>query len=178
MKQNGKETSHDPAAMPQELAGAVNLMAHPMAGAAAASALGFGFASHAFGLWLGAVAGAAEASRVMLGSLTEPDTATLPVRKVAKLKLVVSKPAVEPKAVAATQPAAIAKPELADDLKAIAGVGPKLEKVLNDLGIWTYGQVAALAGAQIAWLDDRLGFSGRIGRDDWVGQAKALSGSA
>ncbi len=36
-------------ALPQEFAGAVNLMAHPLAGLAAASALGFGLAGHAFG---------------------------------------------------------------------------------------------------------------------------------
>ncbi len=56
------------------------------------------------------------------------------------------------------------------------GIGPKLEKVLNDLGIWTYGQIAAWSEAQVAWLDDHLGISGRIGRDDWVGQARKLGG--
>ncbi len=70
------------------------------------------------------------------------------------------------------------KPAQPDDLKAIGGIGPKLEKVLNELGIWTYGQVAALQPAELAWLDDHLGFAGRIGRDDWVGQAKALSADA
>ena len=33
--------------MPQEMASAVNLMAHPLAGAAALSAIGFGVASQA-----------------------------------------------------------------------------------------------------------------------------------
>ena len=41
------------ALLPSELSGAVNLMAHPMAGAMAFSALGVGFASHAFGVWMG-----------------------------------------------------------------------------------------------------------------------------
>ena len=44
--------------LPQEMASAVNLFAHPAAGAAAMSALGFGLASHAFGLWAGALSGA------------------------------------------------------------------------------------------------------------------------
>ena len=47
--------------MPKEMASAVNLLAHPVAGAAAMSALGFGLANHAFGVWLGALSGAAEA---------------------------------------------------------------------------------------------------------------------
>ena len=60
--------------------------------------------------------------------------------------------------------------------KAISGIGPKLEQVLNGLGIWTYAQIAGWTPAEIAWVDDRLGFTGRIGRDDWIGQAAALGG--
>ncbi|RVA16372.1 NADH-ubiquinone dehydrogenase, partial [Mesorhizobium sp. M7A.F.Ca.CA.002.05.1.1] len=39
--------------MPKEMASAVNLFVHPVAGAAAMSALGLGLANHAFGVWLG-----------------------------------------------------------------------------------------------------------------------------
>src|SRR5262245_37351136 len=53
------------ALMPREFAGSVNLMAHPAAGVAAFSALGFGMASHALGVWMGAAAGAADVSRRM-----------------------------------------------------------------------------------------------------------------
>ena len=49
--------------MPKEMASAVNLLAHPVAGAAAMSALGVGLANHAFGVWMGAFSGAAEASQ-------------------------------------------------------------------------------------------------------------------
>ncbi len=63
----------------------------------------------------------------------------------------------------------------ADDLKKISGVGPKLEQTLNDLGIWHYEQVAKFTKKDIAWVDERLRFKGRIERDDWVGQAKALA---
>jgi predicted flap endonuclease-1-like 5' DNA nuclease len=62
----------------------------------------------------------------------------------------------------------------ADDLQKITGVGPKLEQTLNELGIWHYAQVAALTKDDIAWVDERLRFKGRIERDDWVGQAKDL----
>ena len=51
-----------PGRLPPEIAGAVNLLAHPLAGAAAFSALGFGLASHAFGVWMGAVSSAADMS--------------------------------------------------------------------------------------------------------------------
>lgn len=63
----------------------------------------------------------------------------------------------------------------ADDLKKISGVGPKLEQTLNELGIWHYEQVAQLTKKDIAWVDERLRFKGRIERDDWVGQAKTLA---
>jgi NADH-quinone oxidoreductase subunit E len=72
-------------------------------------------------------------------------------------------------------PAAMPKPAQPDDLKAISGVGPKLEQVLNGLGIWTYGQVAALTPAEIDWIEDYLSFKGRISRDDWLGQASSLA---
>jgi len=66
------------------------------------------------------------------------------------------------------------RPQVVDDLKAISGIGPKLEQVLNGLGIWTYGQIAGWTAAETAWIEDRVGFAGRIGRDDWGGQAVAL----
>lgn len=74
------------------------------------------------------------------------------------------------------QPKAIAKPKKVDDLKAISGIGPKLEAVLNGLGVWTYAQVATWTKEEIAWVDDYLSFKGRIGRDDWIGQAAKLAG--
>src|SRR5690606_36471643 len=69
-----------------------------------------------------------------------------------------------PAVTSATSPAARTRPAQPDDLKAISGIGPMLEKVLNGFGIWTYGQIAALSADEIAWLDDELGFAGRIGR--------------
>ncbi|MFK7879162.1 NADH-quinone oxidoreductase subunit NuoE [Roseobacter sp.] len=76
------------------------------------------------------------------------------------------------------RPAALsdaAREEGPDDLKLISGVGPKLEETLNNLGIWHFDQVAGLQKSDIAWIDERLRFKGRIERDDWVGQAKALA---
>lgn len=71
-------------------------------------------------------------------------------------------------------PKRIDRPEVADDLKMIAGIGPKLEKALNDLGVWTFAQIADWSPAEIAWVDDYLSFKGRIERDGWIEQAAAL----
>lgn len=78
----------------------------------------------------------------------------------------------EPAKVASIPPASIG----ADDLKKISGIGPRLEQVLHDRGIATYADVAALSKAALKKLDTELGLEGRVVRDDWAGQAKALSG--
>ena len=73
-----------------------------------------------------------------------------------------------------TKPAA-EKPPAKDDLTAIGGIGPALEKKLNTAGIMGYAQLAALTDGDIARLEKGLiKFTGRIKRDDWVGQAKKL----
>ena len=65
--------------------------------------------------------------------------------------------------------------EAADDLKKIKGVGPGLEKTLNELGIYHFSQIAAWTASDIEWVDARLKFKGRITRDDWVSQAKEMA---
>ena len=66
-------------------------------------------------------------------------------------------------------------PAQVDDLKLIAGVGPKLEKLLHELGVYTFRQIASWGPAEIKWVDDHLKFKGRIVRDKWVEQADALA---
>ncbi len=61
-----------------------------------------------------------------------------------------------------------------DDIKLIKGVGPELESRLNALGITTFAQIAAFSDDEIAAVDDKLSFKGRIEREDWVSQAKIL----
>jgi NADH-quinone oxidoreductase subunit E len=73
------------------------------------------------------------------------------------------------------RPAAVAKPETPDDLKLISGVGPKIESILHDIGIFTFAQVAGWKKAEQEWVDGYLNFKGRIVRDDWVRQAEALA---
>ncbi len=62
----------------------------------------------------------------------------------------------------------------ADDLKKLTGVGPVLEKTLNEFGIYHYRQIAGLKKADIAEIDEALNFKGRIERDEWIKQAKEL----
>jgi predicted flap endonuclease-1-like 5' DNA nuclease len=75
-----------------------------------------------------------------------------------------------------TQPTALAAPQgAADDLKQISGVGPVLERKLNDLGIYHFWQIAKWGEAEIAWVDESLNFKGRITRDGWIAQASKLA---
>ncbi|MFC0283257.1 30S ribosomal protein S2 [Camelimonas abortus] len=61
-----------------------------------------------------------------------------------------------------------------DDLTKLNGVGPELEAKLNEGGIFHYWQLAALKDEDIARLDAQLKLNGRIQRDNWVAQARAL----
>jgi predicted flap endonuclease-1-like 5' DNA nuclease len=65
-----------------------------------------------------------------------------------------------------------------DDLKLIVGVGPVLERMLQQLGITTYKQIARWTERDIDDFDAKLPeFPGRIRRDGWVTQARALHAS-
>jgi NADH-quinone oxidoreductase subunit E len=212
--------------VPKELASAANLMVHPLAGAAALSALGVGLASQTFGVWMGALTGMVEVSQRLLqpddtaggsdstskpAKKAEPATAkadetrTLiektkalaaakapkapaekPSTKAVAAKVVPIAPAAVPAEASSAQvaaqimpedfrqPKAAARPAMPDDLKAISGIGPKVEQVLNGFGIWTYAQIAGWTAEEIAWVEDTLGFKGRIGRGGWLAQAAAL----
>ena len=62
-----------------------------------------------------------------------------------------------------------------DDLTRIMGIGPYIEQKLNDIGICTYDQISRLKDSDIKVITELIDFfPGRIERDNWVGQAKAL----
>jgi len=66
-------------------------------------------------------------------------------------------------------------PGAPDDLKLIVGVGPVLERMLHQLGVTTFRQVAYWSDNDIDVIDAKLHeFPGRIRRDGWVIQARAL----
>lgn len=60
----------------------------------------------------------------------------------------------------------------ADDLKKISGVGPKLEGVLHSIGVFHFDQIAAWGPEEVAYMDDKLSFKGRIDRDEWIKQSQ------
>jgi len=61
-----------------------------------------------------------------------------------------------------------------DDLTKLNGVGPQLEKKLNEAGIFHYWQLGAMQPADAAKLDADLKLNGRIERDGWIAQARGL----
>jgi small subunit ribosomal protein S2 len=65
-----------------------------------------------------------------------------------------------------------------DDMSKLTGVGPQLEKKLNEGGLWHYWQIAAMTPADVAKVDAELKLNGRISRDGWVEQAKTLVAGA
>jgi len=110
----------------------------------------------------------------------EKKTAEKKAEKKAPAKKVKAVKSVETEATdagAETKPRTMKAPRKAgaDDLKRISGVGPKLEGVLNDLGFWHFDQIAKWTETEVAWVDNRLKFKGRIERDNWIDQAKSFA---
>lgn len=170
-----QDSGRDPAvAPPAPFGGDAEPLKLGIATSAAMAALGAGMAGHAFGVWLSAVSNALEVAQrltAMAAGVAAPEEAP-------DLRQTAAPAGAGPVAAAATvaaAPKALARPAAPDDLKAIGGIGPKLEKVLNGLGVWTYAQIAGLSAGEIQWLDEHLGFRGRIARDEWVKQAGALA---
>jgi predicted flap endonuclease-1-like 5' DNA nuclease len=72
-------------------------------------------------------------------------------------------------------PPILSGPAGPDDLKLIVGVGPVLERMLHTLGITTFRQIGRWSERDVAEFDAKLPeFPGRIVRDQWVIQARAL----
>lgn len=92
-----------------------------------------------------------------------------PKLKAAKAEAAAPEGGSKPKALKA------ARKGVADDLKVIEGIGPALEKVLNENGIFHVDQIAGWGAAEVEWMDGNLkGFKGRVTRDRWVAQAKLI----
>ena len=72
-------------------------------------------------------------------------------------------------------PSPLMGPGAPDDLKMVVGVGPVLERMLHQLGVGTYRQIARWSERDIDEFDAKLAeFPGRIRRDGWVNQAREL----
>ena len=74
----------------------------------------------------------------------------------------------------AETPEAVAA-EGGDDLKKLSGVGPALEKKLHEAGVTSFAQIAAWTEADVADMDEKLSFKGRIEREGWIAQAQDLT---
>lgn len=82
-----------------------------------------------------------------------------------------------PAAASPEGPAKLSGPRggMADDLKEIEGIGPAMEKLVNEMGFFHFDQIAGWSEADVAWVDANLkGFKGRVTRDRWVAQAKII----
>ena len=109
------------------------------------------------------LASLAEERRGLFGTLAESRAETARWRDVAV--------AVEDNAA----PPLLGGPGAPDDLKLIVGIGPVLERVLHQLGVTSYRQIARWSERDIETVDLKLAeFRGRIRRDGWVTQARAL----
>ena len=127
--------------------------------------------------------GASKAARVGIVKVKAPaKTAVKPsVKPAAKAvsKSPVSKPAAAKPAVKAA--AAVAKPATAavsDNLLLIKGIGPVNDRKLRAHGITSFAQIAGWKKADIVSVEKYLEFDGRIAREDWMGQARALGKAA
>lgn len=67
------------------------------------------------------------------------------------------------------------RPEKTDDLTVIESISPVLEKRLQALGIYTYGQIAAWDDDHVKEFSSRLAFKDRLKRERWVEQARELA---
>lgn len=99
----------------------------------------------------------------------EPATAAAPL---AVVRACASGPVRRPE-----MPRALAAPRAgaADDLRRISGIGPRMERALHDLGYFHHEQIARWNGEQMEAVSLRLGFPGRVAREQWVAQARVLA---
>ena len=75
----------------------------------------------------------------------------------------------------AAAPAPISDNEEKDDLQLIKGIGPSIERTLNELGVYRFHQIAEISEYEIDRVAQQLkGFRSRIYREDWIGQARDL----
>lgn len=72
--------------------------------------------------------------------------------------------------------AAVGNATTGDDLTRISGVGPVIVEKLAAEGITSFAQIAAFTADDIAAMDEKLNFKGRIERENWIEQAKELMG--
>jgi predicted flap endonuclease-1-like 5' DNA nuclease len=61
-----------------------------------------------------------------------------------------------------------------DKLSTIRGIGPVIEKQLNELGVYQFEQIASWTSEQELWISSKIAFPKRVMREEWVKQAQEL----
>jgi NADH-quinone oxidoreductase subunit E len=167
----------------------------PTAALAAATIIGFGLSTQVAGAFFGALQGAMDVANRFAAEQAEaaadeakPPNDAAPVEATKQTKD--AAPAAETlrvdgKASTVTPDTAttvkgkskrnVKKTIEPSDLKRISGIGPKLEQLLNGLGIRSAAQISAWTQDEVERIDAALGVDGRIARDNWVAQAKKLA---
>lgn len=84
----------------------------------------------------------------------------------------------ESAAKAGAEAAPAAKSAADDDLTQLSGVGPVMAEKLQKAGVTSLAQIAGWSEDDIARIDEEVELKGRIQRDDWVGQARKLTGQS
>ena len=107
----------------------------------------------------------------------KPAKAAAKAEKSAKAPAKAEKPAAEAKAAPAKKAPAkkAAATKGGDDLTEISGVGPVIVKKLHGEGVTTFAQIAKWSDADVEAIEEKLSFKGRVGREDWIAQAKELA---
>ena len=122
-------------------------------------------------------------NRYLEGRLKYLEAASLDAEAVAETPVDIAALAAPVSPASAKEPVEETRPESldapkgeADDLKRIGGIGPKIELILNELGIFHFSQIAAWTPGEQAWIDSYLRFEGRVMSEKWAEQAAELQG--
>ena len=84
-------------------------------------------------------------------------------------------PPVSAAAAVAAATAAHTAPTVADDLTRIRAIDRALEAKLHAAGVTRYGEIAVWTSEQVKAISEKLGFDGRIERENWIEQAHILA---
>lgn len=76
------------------------------------------------------------------------------------------------------RPPAALPGEAAEDLTRIRGIGRANQAKLHEIGVRRLAQIAAWSEDEQRWVSAYLGFVGRVEREGWAGQARALTTEA
>ena len=76
----------------------------------------------------------------------------------------------------APEPAPAPDGAKADDLTVIKGIGKVIEKKLHEMGITSFRQIAAMTPEDAHRVNEAIEFPGRVERENWIEQARTLSG--